>query len=72
MKSKSDEELIELIVQNHRPALEELYDRYVKLIYSFSIKITKGDTEKRKKLFSRCSFGFGRQKAPIMHPKDSL
>ncbi|AND40755.1 MULTISPECIES: RNA polymerase sigma factor [Cytobacillus] len=50
MKSKSDEELIELIVQNHRPALEELYDRYVKLIYSFSIKITKGDTEKTKEI----------------------
>jgi RNA polymerase sigma-70 factor, ECF subfamily len=50
MNSKSDEELIELIVQNHRPALEELYDRYVKLIYSFSIKITKGDTEKTKEI----------------------
>ncbi|MEK3853890.1 RNA polymerase sigma factor [Cytobacillus sp. FSL H8-0458] len=50
MKSKSDEELIELIVQNHRPALEELYDRYVKLIYSFSIKITKGDSEKTKEI----------------------
>ncbi|RBP95995.1 RNA polymerase sigma-70 factor (ECF subfamily) [Cytobacillus firmus] len=50
MKSKSDEELIELIVQNHRPALEELYDRYVKLIYSFSIKITKGDKEKTKEI----------------------
>ncbi|WP_264737906.1 RNA polymerase sigma factor [Cytobacillus firmus] len=50
MKSKSDEELIELIVHNHRPALEELYDRYVKLIYSFSIKITKGDAEKTKEI----------------------
>jgi RNA polymerase sigma-70 factor, ECF subfamily len=50
MKSKTDEELIELIVQNHRPALEELYDRYVKLIYSFSLKIIKGDTEKAKEI----------------------
>lgn len=50
MRSKTDEELIELIVQNHRPALEELYDRYVKLVYSFSIKMTKGDTEKTKEI----------------------
>lgn len=50
MKSKTDEELIQLIVQNHRPALEELYDRYVKLIYSFSLKMTKGDTEKTKEI----------------------
>ncbi|WP_408011437.1 RNA polymerase sigma factor [Pseudalkalibacillus sp. A8] len=50
MKSKTDEELIHLIVHNHRPALEELYDRYVKLIYSFSLKITKGDTEKTKEI----------------------
>lgn len=50
MKSKTDEELIELVVQNHRPALEELYDRYVKLVYSFSLKMTKGDTEKTKEI----------------------
>lgn len=50
MKSKTDEELIELIVQNHRPALEELYDRYVKLVYSFSLKITKFDAEKTKEI----------------------
>lgn len=50
MKSKTDEELIELIVQNHRPALEELYERYVKLVYSFSIKMTKGDTEETKEI----------------------
>jgi RNA polymerase sigma-70 factor, ECF subfamily len=50
MNSKTDEELIELIVQNHRPALEELYDRYVKLVYSFSLKMTKGDTERTKEI----------------------
>jgi RNA polymerase sigma-70 factor, ECF subfamily len=50
VKSKTDEELIELIVQNHRPALEELYDRYVKLVYSFSLKMTKGDREKTKEI----------------------
>lgn len=50
MKSKTDEELIGLIVQKHRPALEELYDRYAKLIYSFSYKIAKGDTDKTKEI----------------------
>jgi RNA polymerase sigma-70 factor, ECF subfamily len=50
VKSKTDEELIELIVQNHRPALEELYDRYVNLVYSFSLKMTKGDTEETKEI----------------------
>ncbi|QED46109.1 RNA polymerase sigma factor [Cytobacillus dafuensis] len=50
MKNKSDEELVKLIVQNHRPALEELYDRYINLIYSFSLKMTKGDTEKTKEI----------------------
>ena len=48
LKSKTDEELIELIIQNHRPALEELYDRYVKLVYSFSLKMTKDDAEETK------------------------
>jgi RNA polymerase sigma-70 factor, ECF subfamily len=48
VESKTDEELMELIVQKHRHALEELYDRYVKLVYSFSLKMTKGDTEKTK------------------------
>jgi RNA polymerase sigma-70 factor, ECF subfamily len=50
VKSKTDEELIELIVKNHRPALEELYDRYVKLVFSFSLKMTKGDSEKTKEV----------------------
>jgi len=50
VKSKTDEELIALIIQNHRPALEELYDRYVKLVYSFSFKLTKGDREKTKEI----------------------
>ncbi|MCJ8009277.1 RNA polymerase sigma factor [Lederbergia wuyishanensis] len=50
MKSKTDEELIELIAQNYRPALEELYERYIKLVYSFSLKLTKGDTEKTKEI----------------------
>lgn len=39
-----------LIVKNHRPALEELYDRYVNLVYSFSFKMVKGDREKAKEI----------------------
>ena len=58
MKSKTDEELIELIVQNHRPALEELYDRYVKLVYSFSLKITKFDAEKTKEIVQQVFLRF--------------
>ncbi|MFF2449636.1 RNA polymerase sigma factor [Neobacillus sp. NPDC058068] len=50
MKSKTDEELMALIVEDHRPALEELYDRYVKLVYSFSFKMAKGDSEKAKEM----------------------
>ncbi len=50
VKSKTDEELVSLIVQNHRPALEELYDRYVKLVYSFSFKMANGDSEKTKEI----------------------
>lgn len=50
LKLKTDEELVHLIVQKHRPALEELYDRYIKLVYSFSLKLTKGDQEKTKEI----------------------
>ena len=50
VKYKTDAELIELIIQNCRPALEELYDRYVKLVYSFSLKMTKGDIEETKEI----------------------
>jgi RNA polymerase sigma-70 factor, ECF subfamily len=33
MQNKSDAELMLLIKEKHRPALEELYDRYIKLVY---------------------------------------
>ncbi|OIK16661.1 RNA polymerase [Bacillus sp. MUM 116] len=56
MKSKTDEELIELIVQNNRSALEELYDRYVKLVYSFSFKMTNGDPEETKEIVQQVFF----------------
>lgn len=48
MKKKTDQELMQLIHQKHRPALEELYDRYVNLIYSFALKTTKGDNNAAK------------------------
>lgn len=47
MQKMSDAELMHLIKEKHRPALEELYDRYIKVVYSFSLKSTK-DPEKAK------------------------
>jgi RNA polymerase sigma factor (sigma-70 family) len=43
MRNLSDAELMQLVMQRHRPALEELYDRYIKLIYSFALKSTKDE-----------------------------
>lgn len=40
MQTKNDRELMRLVMEKHRPALEELYDRYVKLVYSFALKST--------------------------------
>jgi RNA polymerase sigma-70 factor (ECF subfamily) len=50
MKEKSDRELMQLIGESHRPAFEEFYDRYIKLVYSFTLKATKGDKEKAKEI----------------------
>ena len=47
MQNKSDNELMLLIKKKNRPALEELYDRYIKLVFSFVLKSTK-DQEKTK------------------------
>ena len=46
-KSLSDAELMLLIKEKYRPALEELYDRYIKLVYSFVIKSTKDQDKAR-------------------------
>jgi RNA polymerase sigma-70 factor (ECF subfamily) len=35
---KTDEELMRLVREGQRPALEALYDRYVKLVYAFARK----------------------------------
>ncbi|MBS4178484.1 RNA polymerase sigma factor [Lederbergia citrea] len=50
MKEKLDEELMALVNKKHRPALEEIYDRYIKLIYSFIYKFTNGNEEKAKEI----------------------
>ncbi len=47
MQNKTDAELMQFIQAQHRPALEELYDRYIKLIYSFILKSTR-DHEKTR------------------------
>lgn len=47
MQNKSDAELIQLIKEKHRPALEELYDRYIKLVYSFILKSTRDQDKTR-------------------------
>jgi len=47
MRSKSDAELMGLVLAKHRPALEELYDRHVKLVYSFAMKATKEEQAAR-------------------------
>nr|WP_254119368.1 sigma-70 family RNA polymerase sigma factor [Bacillus sp. FJAT-29790] len=41
---------MELVNRKHRPALEELYNRYIKLVYSFVIKFTNGNEEKAKEI----------------------
>ncbi|MDB5054241.1 MAG: polymerase, sigma-24 subunit, subfamily [Bacilli bacterium] len=38
MRTRTDGELMRLVMSNQRAALEELYDRYVKLVYSFAMK----------------------------------
>ncbi|SFD35428.1 RNA polymerase sigma-70 factor, ECF subfamily [Bacillus sp. OV194] len=50
MKEKMDVELMQLIYEKHRPALEELYDRYVKLVYSYALKATRGNNETTKEI----------------------
>lgn len=48
MRSETDKELMELVMDKHRPALEELYDRYVKLVYSFAVKATRSEQASRE------------------------
>ncbi|MEY8350976.1 sigma-70 family RNA polymerase sigma factor [Bacillus cereus] len=50
MKEKNDYELMQLVKGNDRPALEELYERYIKLIYSFTFKFFQGNEDKTKEV----------------------
>ncbi|KON70884.1 RNA polymerase [Peribacillus butanolivorans] len=50
MEEKLDKELMALVKKKYRPALEELYDRYIKLIYGFIFKFTNGNEEKTKEI----------------------
>ncbi|RNB79478.1 sigma-70 family RNA polymerase sigma factor [Brevibacillus nitrificans] len=43
MQNWSDADLMQLVMQKHRPALEDLYDRYIKLVYSFALKATQDE-----------------------------
>ncbi|WP_438448359.1 RNA polymerase sigma factor [Gorillibacterium sp. sgz5001074] len=47
MKAMTDAELMKQVMEKHRPALEELYDRYVKLVYSFALKATRNEQMSR-------------------------
>ncbi|ASN06940.1 RNA polymerase sigma factor [Virgibacillus necropolis] len=50
MEEKTDAALIKLINKKHRPALEELYERYIKLIYSVVFKFCNGNEEVAKEM----------------------
>lgn len=41
MRQYSDEQLMRMIMDKHGGALEEMYDRYAKLVYSFAMKTCK-------------------------------
>lgn len=48
LRNITDKELMDLVNKKHRPALEELYNRYIKLIYSFVFKFTNGNEDKTR------------------------
>lgn len=50
MKEKHDEELMRLVNEKNGHALEELYDRYIKLIYSFVMKFCNKNEDKTKEI----------------------
>jgi RNA polymerase sigma factor (sigma-70 family) len=47
MQNKSDAELMRAVLKKQREALEELYDRYIRLVYSFALKATKNEGQAR-------------------------
>ena len=48
MRNRTDGELMKLVMAKHHPALEELYDRYAKLVYSFALKSMKEEQAARE------------------------
>lgn len=48
MRNRTDGELMKLVMAKEHPALEELYDRYAKLVYSFAMKSMKNEQEARE------------------------
>ncbi len=48
MKHLSDAELMHRVLEKQRHALEELYDRYVNLVYSFALKSTRNQQAARE------------------------
>jgi len=45
MKKLSDDELMALVRERRREALETVYDRYARLVYSFAYRCTKDDAD---------------------------
>lgn len=50
MREKHDAELMRLVNEKHGQALEELYDRYIKLVYSFVMKFCNGNDDMAKEI----------------------
>jgi len=50
MKENYDAELMILVNEKHGHALEELYDRYIKLVYGFVMKFCNGNEDKTKEI----------------------
>ncbi|MDR6550196.1 sigma-70 family RNA polymerase sigma factor [Paenibacillus qinlingensis] len=48
MRNRTDGELMKLVMNKHHPALEELYDRYVKIVYAFALKSMKDEQTARE------------------------
>lgn len=48
MRNMTDEQLMDLVRDKSRAALEELYDRYVRLVYSFALKASRNEQTARE------------------------
>lgn len=48
MPNRSDPELMRLVQEKRREALEELYDRYVKLVFSFALRAVNNEAMARE------------------------